>query len=131
MGQRDTRRDFLELCSFFVGQAQRWSRWTGNRPILLLSRVYLRVTTLGEFDSPKDDPLQGLFRAAALVPFTPPFNVTGQPAMSLPLHFNDADLPIGVQLVAAYGREDLLISVAAQIESAAPWAQRVPPVRAT
>jgi amidase len=83
---------------------------------------------LGEFDSPKDNPLQGIFRAAALVPFTPPFNVTGQPAISLPLHTNDAGLPIGIQLVAPYGREDMLISVAAQLETAAPWAHRLPPL---
>ena len=48
---------------------------------------------LGTFDSPPGEPLAGLFRAADYVPFTPPFNVTGQPAISLPLHWNDADLP--------------------------------------
>lgn len=60
-------------------------------------------------------------------PFTTPFNLTGQPAISLPLHWNDAGLPIGVQLVAAYGRDDLLLRVAAQLEQAVPWADRHPP----
>ena len=50
--------------------------------------------------------------------FTSPFDVTGQPAISLPLHWNDDGLPIGVQLVAAYGREDVLFRVAAQLEAA-------------
>jgi amidase len=59
-----------------------------------------------------------------------PFNFTGQPAISLPLRWNDAGLPIGVQLVAAYGREDLLIRVAAQLEKEQPWADRWPPVSA-
>jgi amidase len=65
-------------------------------------------------------------RAGRFVAFTPQFNASGQPAISLPLHWNDDGLPIGVQLVAAYGREDLLIRVASQLESAAPWADRHP-----
>ncbi|MBM3660566.1 MAG: amidase [Actinobacteria bacterium] len=60
-------------------------------------------------------------------PFTTPFNLTGQPAISLPLHWNEDGLPIGVQLVAAYGRDDLLLRVAAQLEQAMPWAGRHPP----
>lgn len=58
--------------------------------------------------------------------FTMPFSITGQPAISLPLHWSAAGLPIGVQLIAAYGRDDLLIRVAAQLEGAQPWAQRWP-----
>jgi amidase len=85
---------------------------------------------IGSFDSPPDNPLHGLFRAASLVPFTPPFNVSGQPALSLPLSWNAQGLPIGVQLVAPYGREDMLLQVAAQLEQALPWADRRPPVRA-
>ena len=65
-----------------------------------------------------------------LVTFCAPFDVTGQPAISLPLHWNDDGLPIGVQLVAAYGREDVLLRVAAQLEQAAPWADRRPPIHA-
>jgi amidase len=85
---------------------------------------------LGTFDSPPGEPLAGLFRAAAYVPFTPPFNVTGQPAISLPLHWNDAGLPIGVQFVGRFGDEETLLSLAGQLEQAAPWAQRRPPVSA-
>ena len=67
-------------------------------------------------------------RAGQWVPYTPPFNMSGQPAISLPLHWNEAGLPIGVQLVAAYGREDVLVRVASQLEAAHPWADRRPPV---
>ena len=67
-------------------------------------------------------------RIVRLVPYTSPFNVSGQPAIALPLFWNADELPLGVQLVAAYGREDLLIRVAAQLEAAAPWIDRRPPV---
>ena len=56
--------------------------------------------------------------------------MTGQPAISLPLHWTSAGLPVGVQLAAAYGREDLLIRVASQLEQAAPWNDRHPRIHA-
>ncbi|MGW0040412.1 amidase [Rhodococcus sp. NPDC003348] len=61
-------------------------------------------------------------------PFTAAFNISGNPAISLPLGQSREGLPIGVQLVAAVGREDLLLAVAAQLEQAVPWRERQPPV---
>jgi amidase len=84
---------------------------------------------LGELAPTNPDPAVGA-RMGRLVTFCAPFDVTGQPAMSLPLHWNDDGLPIGVQLIAAYGREDVLLRVAAQLEQAAPWAERRPPIHA-
>ncbi len=60
-------------------------------------------------------------RLGATMPFTAQFNVTGQPAVSLPLHWTDDGLPIGIQLVAAPGREDVLLRLSAQLETAHPW----------
>jgi amidase len=60
-------------------------------------------------------------------PFTVPFNLAGQPAISLPLGTSASGLPIGVQLVAAYGREDLLLRMASRFERVLPWADRVAP----
>jgi amidase len=85
---------------------------------------------IGELISSAEQPLLGYVRAAPYGMFTSPFNMTGQPAISLPLHWNDQGLPIGVQLVAPYGREDLLIAVAAQLEEALPWRDRRPPLHA-
>jgi amidase len=83
---------------------------------------------LGTYDDSGDDPLAAFRRAIPAGAFTAIFNVTGQPAASLPLYWSDSKLPIGVQLVAPFGREDVLIRVAAQIERERPWADRVPPV---
>ena len=69
-------------------------------------------------------------KLVSFIPFTPIQNMTGEPAISLPLHWNASGLPIGVQLVAPWGREDLLLRVAGQLEAARPWSARRPPVHA-
>ncbi len=85
---------------------------------------------LGTFNSPPDNPLFGMFRAAAYVPFTPLANVSGLPAISLPLMWNEQNLPIGVQFYGRFGDEATLLRLASQLEGARPWADRHPPVSA-
>lgn len=63
-----------------------------------------------------------------VAPFTPLFNVTGQPAISLPLHQSSSGMPVGVQIVANTGDETTLLQLAAQLEQAMPWQHRVPAV---
>ncbi len=85
---------------------------------------------LGTFDSPADDPMYGYDRAGQFVPYTPLCNVSGQPAMSVPLYWNEQGLPIGTHFVARFGDEATLFRLAAQLEQARPWAHRRPPVHA-
>jgi len=82
----------------------------------------------GAFEVPPDNPMAGLQINAQIVVYTLIFNCTGQPAISLPLYWNGEGIPIGTQLAARYGREDVLIRVASQLEEARPWADRRPPV---
>ncbi len=74
----------------------------------------------------EQDPADPLARAGMVAPFTPLFNVTGQPGISLPMHWSASGLPIGVQLVGSPWGEAELIRVAAQLEAAQPWADKHP-----
>ena len=60
------------------------------------------------------------------IPFTPPFNITGQPAMSVPLCWNQQNIPIGMQFVGRFGDEATLFRLAGQLETARPWFDRAP-----
>jgi amidase len=77
-----------------------------------------------------DEPLMALLNSYPMAVFTSLFNVTGQPAISVPIHHDDATgLPVGVQIVAAPRREHLLLQVARTLELAHPWTDRRPAVR--
>ena len=97
------------------------SWWDGPFDLLLTPTVPEVAPTLGQFDSTPENPAAGLARAAGIVPYTIPFNISGQPAISVPAPPTPEGLPVGAQLVAAWGREDLLIQVASQLEIAQPW----------
>jgi amidase len=106
------------------------SWWEAGNDVLVTPTMPHPPFRLGEVAPDTDDVMAALPRMGAACIFTVPFNVTGQPAISLPLHWTADGLPIGVQLVAAYGREDVLIRLASQLEQARPWADRRPPVSA-
>jgi amidase len=97
------------------------SWWNQGWDLLITPTVAEIPPLIGEHDHVPGDPMAPMKRAAKWLGFTQPFNTTGQPAISLPLHRTATGLPVGVQIVADYGREDLLISVAAQLEAAHPW----------
>ena len=81
---------------------------------------------LGSFAGDPEDPLKTIHRGEKTAAFTAVANATGEPAISLPLGWSEDGLPIGVQLIAPLGKEDVLLRVAAQLEQAQPWADRLP-----
>jgi amidase len=85
---------------------------------------------LGSMDAEPGNPMAGFFKAATFTPFTPMANMTGQPAMSVPLWWTPAGLPIGSHFIGRFGDEATLFRLAAQLEQARPWASRKPPIHA-
>lgn len=130
MGRATTASAYVEGIEKAQGYARGLAQWWADgHDILVTPQLGAPPFPLG-YVSPDVDPFVTLERLIGLTSFSMPFNVSGQPAISLPLHWNADGLPIGVQLVAAYGREDLLLRVASQLEAARPWADRHPPVSA-
>ena len=85
-----------------------------------------RPVAIGEIDGLGEDPMVKYRRSATFTPFTAIVNVTGQPAIALPLYHGDDGLPTAVQLIGRPAREEVLLGVATQLEQALPWAGRVP-----
>lgn len=119
----------VQHLNLFTRAVRSWWEVDGY-DILLTPTIPELPPVLGQFAATPDNALGPLLRSASIVPFTAPFNVTGQPAASVPMHWSAEQLPVGVQLVAGYGHEELLLSLSAQLEQARPWAQRRPPVSA-
>jgi amidase len=106
------------------------SWWEGGFDLLLCATQSAPPPALGEITSTREDPFRAFQRAAPYGVNTLPFNLSGQPAISLPVHVTAEGLPVGAQLVAPFAREDLLLSVGAQLEAVLAWAARRPPLHA-
>ena len=119
---------YLESVTWVDQWRRRLCSWWADADLLLTPTMANPPVRLGELVHTAEDPMAGMAKAGPSIVFTAPFNASGQPAMSVPLWWNDAGLPVGVQLVAAPWREDVLFRVAAQLEAARPWAGRRPPV---
>jgi amidase len=131
LGRAHTAADLLRAMEWAQASTRRVASWWAEDgfDLLLTPTCAEPPPLLGEFEAPADNPAEPIMRSVPFATFTAGFNTTGQPAISLPLHQTADGLPSGVQLVAAYGREDVLLRVAAQVEVARPWAERVPAVR--
>ena len=128
-GRSVTGPDYLAAVEQLQADSRRLAAWWKYHDLLVTPTIGVLPPPLGVM-APAAPFETSLPVMAQITQFLMPWNITGQPAISLPLAVSASGLPIGVQLVAATGREDLLIRVAAQLERAAPWADRRPPVHA-
>ncbi len=109
---------------------RRLAAWWDEFDLLITPTTAAPPPPLGQLVATDDEPLRGLIGSTPYATFTAVFNQSGQPAISLPLHRTDDGLPVGTQFVVAYGREDLLIRVAAQLEAEVRWPDTRAPVHA-
>jgi amidase len=94
--------------------------------VVLTPALAARPVAIGEIDGLGEDPMVKYRRSATFTPFTAIVNVTGQPAIALPLYHGDDGLPTAVQLIGPPAREEVLLALATQLERALPWAERAP-----
>jgi amidase len=127
MGDSISGADYLESLEYLRGMSRRIvSMWSDIDMLLTPTLAKPAIEIGGLRPKEGEPPIQMLNNAAEWVPFTPVWNVTGQPAISLPIHEGETGLPVGIQLVGAPAAEELLISLSAQLEKARPWADRRP-----
>jgi amidase len=124
VGRAMSATQYLQARAFIGQWTRRMAEWWTTYDLLLTPTLGGRPPELGWFTAVPED--EGN-RIVSMIPYTAQFNMTGQPAISLPLHWTPDGLPVGVQLVARYGREDVLVRIASQLEQAAPWADKHPP----
>ena len=129
-GERLTSGDYLIAVQDLQKASRDAAAFFNSYDIWLTPTLAQPPVPLGYFDYTPETRDQHIARLGEYTGFTLIANASGQPGISLPLHWNDHDLPIGVQLLGRYGDEATLIRLAAQLEEARPWSERRPPVSA-
>jgi amidase len=128
-GEEVSGAEYLEAVGLHqLGGRAVGALFAGGIDLILTPTVGEEPPPLGSFDDTGPDPFVALKRAEKPAMFTSIFNALGLPAISVPLHWTEDGLPLGTQLAAAAGGEDVLLRVAAQLEQARPWAGRRPEV---
>jgi amidase len=127
MGKKVAAADYLTAVQYFQLMTRQIAEFMTGYDVLLTPTLGSPPLPLGSFVPTLEDPLVSRV-AAEFVPFTPLCNMTGQPAMSVPLYWNAENLPVGTHFIGRYGDEATLFRLASQLEEARPWAGRRPPL---
>jgi amidase len=118
--------DYLAAQDRLEGLARSLVTWMAAFDAVLTPALGTRPVATGEIHGCGPDPWGHYERSAHFTPYTAIVNVTGQPAISLPLYEGEDGLPLAVQLIGPPAREELLLALASQLEAALPWADRMP-----
>jgi len=129
LGKQVSASQYLQAKGALSYAARSAAKFHETYDVWLSATLGLPPVKLGTFDMEERDPQKSFAPLIDYVPFTAMQNVTGQPAINLPLHWNAAGLPIGVQFVGRFGDELTLLQLAKQLETAQPWAQRYANIR--
>jgi amidase len=130
LSQRSTSVGYVAAVAQLQALARGVIAFFAEYDLLLTPALGERPLPIGELNGCGEEPLEDFARSARFTPFTALFNVTGQPAASIPVALGEDGLPTSVQLVAKPLGEDTLLQVLGQMEAARPWAHRRPPVHA-
>jgi Asp-tRNA(Asn)/Glu-tRNA(Gln) amidotransferase A subunit family amidase len=125
-GDRVSGPQYMEAWEYFYKLSRTIGGLMLNFDMLLTPTLGDLPVRLGTFEPPADDPLSLAGPLASFNPFCTLANVTGHPAMSVPLYWNTEGLPVGVQFIGRFGDEAGLFRLASQLESALPWADKTP-----
>jgi amidase len=122
--------DYIVDLQWFQAATRAFGRWfvENDYDVWLTPTLGFPPPLLGHFDADILGGAEVMDRFIEFLPFTPFANMTGQPAISLPLFWNEEGLPVGTQFFGRYGDETTLFQLSAQLEQARPWVDRLPPV---
>ena len=128
MGQQVSAAQYMSAQMAFQQSARIVAAWQQPYDMWLTPTLGGPPMPIGTMDFDLTDPMAAYAPVLDYTPFNAIQNVTGQPAISLPLHWNDAGLPIGVQFAGRFGDDAGLLALATQLEAAAAWSARKPPI---
>jgi amidase len=128
MGKQVTGGQYLLAITYLQQVARQLARWMEPFDLILTPTLAEPPVAHGTIDPTAENGIGAFMRAAEFAPYTALANVTGQPAMSVPLFWNADGLPVGSHFVGKFGDEATLFRLAAQLEQARPWADRRPPI---
>ncbi len=131
IGKGHSAADYLEATTRLQQLGRTMADFLTDHDVWLTPTLRKPPVRLGAFDRRSDESaVEWNRRVWSYIPFTPICNASGQPAITVPLHWNQAGLPVGIHFAGRYGDEATLLRLAGQLEEARPWKNRSPAVSA-